>query len=83
MNTRIRRLGLALVLCYVAAFAMLNYVQVFRAESLNEHLREFRAKRAELAADPGIVDAVLADGANRAREAAAATMDEVRKAMHI
>lgn len=52
-------------------------------ESLNDHLREFRTKRAELAADPGRVDAVLADGANRAREAAAATMAEVRKAMHI
>ena len=53
------------------------------AESLNEHLRSFRAARAELAADPQRVDAVLAEGAERARQVAAETMRDVRGAMLI
>ena len=52
-------------------------------ESINDNLREFRTRRIELAADLSHVDAVLKDGAGRARKAAGATMDEVRKAMHI
>ena len=52
-------------------------------ESINENLREFRARRIELAADLSRVDAILKDGAKRARETAAATMDEVRKAMRV
>lgn len=42
MNKRIRRLGIFLVVCYVALFAMLNYIQVFEAESLNDN--EFNAR---------------------------------------
>ena len=52
-------------------------------ESLNDHLRSFRAARAELAADPDRIEAVLANGAEKARQAAAATMEEARKAMQI
>jgi tryptophanyl-tRNA synthetase len=53
------------------------------AECLNEQMRSFRAVRAELAADPERVKMVLAEGAEKARSVAAATMEEVRKAMMI
>lgn len=43
----------------------------------------FRRRREALASDPARVDAVLADGARRARDAARKTMDEVRRAMRI
>jgi tryptophanyl-tRNA synthetase len=52
-------------------------------ESLNDHLRSFRTARAELAADPDRIEAILANGAEKARQAAAATMEETRKAMQI
>jgi len=42
VNKRIRRLGIFLVVCYVALFAMLNYIQVFEANSLNDN--EFNAR---------------------------------------
>jgi peptidoglycan glycosyltransferase len=52
MNTQIRRLGIAMLIAYVAVFVQLNYVQVYRAESLNEHpennrqiLRDFTRPR--------------------------------------
>ena len=41
----------------------------------------FRARRAELAADPGYARQVLRDGCARARAVAAATLQEVRDAM--
>ena len=53
------------------------------ADSLNEHLRSFRARRAELASDPKGVKRILAEGAEKARTVAAATMEEVREAMLI
>ncbi len=53
------------------------------AESLNERLRQFRALRSELASDPERVSAILADGAEKARATASATMAQVRKAMLI
>jgi tryptophanyl-tRNA synthetase len=40
-----------------------------------------RARRAEILADPGYVDRVLADGAARAREEAAKVLDRVRRAV--
>lgn len=52
-------------------------------ESLNEHLRSFRKARAELAADPDRIEAILAKGAEKARRTATATMEEARKAMQI
>lgn len=42
MNKRIRRLGIFLLACYVALFAMLNYIQVYEADSLNDN--EFNAR---------------------------------------
>jgi len=53
------------------------------AESLNKALEPFRAKRAEIAAHPGLVSAVLADGAARARAIAEKTMQEVRAAVQL
>jgi len=53
------------------------------ADSLNEKMHSFRTIRSELAADPGHVNEILADGAKKAREVAATTMAEVRKAMLI
>lgn len=48
-------------------------------EILNEFLRPMRERRAQL--DDGSIEEILRDGASRAREVAAATMDEVRAAM--
>ncbi len=50
-------------------------------EALNETLAPLRARRAELAADPGHLRAVLADGNARANAIADATLAEVRTAM--
>lgn len=50
-------------------------------EIINTELAPIRARRAELEADPGYVEKVLANGAERARAVAAETMTLVRKAM--
>jgi len=50
-------------------------------EAVNERLAPVRARRAELAADPGYAMRVLRDGCARARSAAAATLEEARDAM--
>jgi len=50
-------------------------------EALNETFAPMRQRRAELAADPGYLLGVLADGNRRAGEVAEATLDEVRAAM--
>jgi tryptophanyl-tRNA synthetase len=52
------------------------------AESLNEHLRPIRARRAALAADRGYLRAVLRAGNERASEIATATLDQVHRLMH-
>lgn len=49
--------------------------------ALWEYFAPQRARRAELAADPGYVDKVLADGAERARAIAHPTMKRVRAAV--
>lgn len=48
-------------------------------EALNEYLRPMRERRAQL--DDATIEEILRKGAERARETAAATMREVRKAM--
>jgi tryptophanyl-tRNA synthetase len=53
------------------------------AESLNGALEPFRAKRAEIAAQPDLVPSVLAEGAARARAIAEKTMQEVRAAVQL
>ena len=51
------------------------------ADAVNERFAPVRARRAELAADPGYARQVLRDGCARARAVAAATLEEVRDAM--
>jgi tryptophanyl-tRNA synthetase len=53
------------------------------ANNLNKHLEPFRAKRAELASNPGYIIDILNDGAKRARAIAEQTMIEVREAMQL
>jgi tryptophanyl-tRNA synthetase len=50
-------------------------------EAVNERFAPVRARRTELAADPGYVRQVLREGCARAGEVAAATLHEVRDAM--
>jgi len=52
-------------------------------EVIWESFAPMRQRRAELEADAGYVDQVLADGASRAREVAQRTMDRVRRAIGI
>ena len=42
VNRQIRRLGVGLLACYLALFAQLNYVQVVRADELNDDPRNTR-----------------------------------------
>jgi tryptophanyl-tRNA synthetase len=50
-------------------------------EAIWSYFAPMRARRAELAADPGHIDRVLADGAQRAGAVAAEVMGRVRKAV--
>jgi tryptophanyl-tRNA synthetase len=52
-------------------------------EAVNERLRPLRRRRAELAADPGHLLDVLADGNAVANEVADATLRQVRQRMHM
>ena len=52
-------------------------------ESVNDLLAPIRARRAQVQADPGIVDDVLAAGNAHANEMADATLREVREAMQM
>ncbi|MCS7206796.1 MAG: tryptophan--tRNA ligase [Dehalococcoidia bacterium] len=51
------------------------------AEAINRYLAPFRERRAELAAHPQRIDAILREGAHRARAIAQATIAEVRERM--
>jgi tryptophanyl-tRNA synthetase len=53
------------------------------AGALNEFLAPLRARRAELAADPGLVDRVIAEGSSKARAEAASVLREMRQAMSL
>ena len=52
-------------------------------EALNEMLAPIRARRAELAADPGYLLSILRQGNEKANERAEKTLNEVREAMHM
>lgn len=52
------------------------------ADRLVEELTPFRERREELAAEPGLVERVLAEGAARVRPVVEETMQAVREAMH-
>jgi tryptophanyl-tRNA synthetase len=49
------------------------------ADNIIEHLTPIRKRKAELVANPDVVDEVLARGRDKARETAAKTMSQVRK----
>jgi tryptophanyl-tRNA synthetase len=51
-------------------------------EAVNERFAPVRARRAELAADPGYLQAILKTGNERARAAADTTLAAVRRLMH-
>ena len=51
-------------------------------DALNQRLRPIRARRRELAADPGYLRQVLADGNERARALARQTLSDVQALMH-
>lgn len=72
INVECRRAGIGCVDCKLRF-----------AASLNQALEPFRAKRAELAAQPGYIRDVLQDGGKRARAIAEQTMVEVREAMQL
>ena len=72
INVECRRAGIGCVDC-----------KKLFAGNLNKDLEPFRAKRAELAAKPAHVHAVLEDGAARARGIAEKTMAEVRAAVQL
>lgn len=72
MNQQIARLGLGLLACYVALFAMVNYVQVVEADHLNDHpannrtlLREFDRNRGRILSADGVELAVTLPGSGR------------------
>jgi tryptophanyl-tRNA synthetase len=50
-------------------------------ELMHEFFRPYRAKRKEYEDNPGEVEKILLDGAERAREVARGTIDEVRLAV--
>ncbi len=72
INVECRRAGIGCVECK----------KIF-ATNLNKALEPFRMKRAELAAKPEHVQAVLDEGASRARKIAEKTMAEVRAAVQL
>ena len=53
------------------------------AHNLSDALAPIREKRAYYEANPKLVDEIIADGCNRARKTAQATMDSVRAAIKI
>jgi tryptophanyl-tRNA synthetase len=66
--------------CRVAGIGCVDCKKLL-ARNMNESLRPLREKRAELAARPEYVDAILADGAKRARVIARETLKEVKQRM--
>jgi tryptophanyl-tRNA synthetase len=53
------------------------------AEALNASLRPIRERRAIFAADPAAVEAIVAEGTQRAREVASRTLHDVKRAMKL
>jgi tryptophanyl-tRNA synthetase len=68
--------------CRTAALGCVDCKKKFAA-NLNSHLEPFRARRAELEARQADVQAILDDGAERARKIAAQTIAEVRAALQL
>lgn len=62
MNKQLRRLGVGLLACYLALFAMVNWIQVFHAQSLNDNpdnvrkiVRDFDQPRGQIVSADGAV----------------------------
>ncbi|MDP8986797.1 MAG: penicillin-binding protein 2, partial [Actinomycetota bacterium] len=62
MNRQIRRLGIGLLVLYVALFVQLNVIQVLRANAYNEHpentraiIRDFSRPRGQILSAEGAV----------------------------
>lgn len=70
VNVECRRAGIGCVDC-----------KKLLARNLNAHLEPFRARRAEIAQNPGAVWDILRDGGKRARGIAEGVMGEVRAAI--
>jgi tryptophanyl-tRNA synthetase len=51
-------------------------------EAVNERFRDIRARRADLAADPGHLRDVLHNGNQRAHQIAEQTLTDVKRLMH-
>ncbi len=66
--------------CTTAGIGCVDCKQIL-ARNLNAHLEPFRARRAELAAQPGLVEDVLEDGARRATAIATQVLAEVKDAV--
>jgi tryptophanyl-tRNA synthetase len=66
--------------CTTAAIGCVDCKKIL-ARNLNANLAPFRAKRAELAAQPGLVEDVLRDGAKKAGAIAVQTLAEVKEAV--
>ncbi|MDY7102396.1 MAG: penicillin-binding transpeptidase domain-containing protein [Actinomycetota bacterium] len=76
MNRRLSRLGVALMLCYVALFGMLNWVQVLNAEELNDNPINRRTVEQAYDRDRGRISTI--DGAVVARSTETAEGDRFR-----
>lgn len=48
-------------------------------EKINEHFKPYRQKRAELEANPSLVEAMLAEGADKVRKVSLETLNSVRR----
>jgi tryptophanyl-tRNA synthetase len=72
VNVECRRAGIGCVQC-----------KTLLAKNMNAHLEPFRARRAEIAAKPETVTAILDDGAKRARVIARETIQEVKEAVQL
>jgi tryptophanyl-tRNA synthetase len=66
--------------CTTAGIGCVDCKQIL-ARNLNTHLEPFRARRAGLAAQPGLVDDVLQDGAQKATAIAVQVLAEVKDAV--
>lgn len=61
MNTQIRRLGIVLLVLFSALFVQLNYLQIIRANDLNEHPANSRAVVRDFTRPRGVIQ--TSDGA--------------------
>ena len=68
--------------CRSAAIGCVECKRIL-AVCMNEHMAPFRAKREELAANPGFVDELLQEGSNKASLVSDAVLSEARSALQI